>query len=222
MTFLEKASDAIRAAGGRITEQRQTLLRLLADMTERIDAETLHLRAQENDPQINLTTVYRTLETLEAAGLIRAQFVSPEHNRKYYTLAQEPYHFTCRRCHRVIAFSSTLIDLLKQNLELDYHVQTFNACVCVEGLCPDCLAQESKETHRMQTLDQLKPGEKAHVKRIGGQGAVRRRLMDMGLVGGVEVELIKAAPMGDPLEYRLRGYKLSLRKAEAQMVEIDK
>lgn len=74
----------------------------------------------------------------------------------------------------------------------------------------------------MPTLDQLSPGEKARVKRVGGQGAVRRRLMDMGLVGGVEIELIKAAPMGDPLEFRLRGYHLSLRKAEAQMVELEK
>lgn len=71
-----------------------------------------------------------------------------------------------------------------------------------------------------RTLDQLMPGEKAQVKRITGQGAVRRRLMDMGLVHGVEIELIKAAPMGDPLEFRLRGYHLSLRKTEAQMVEL--
>lgn len=143
MTFLEKASDAIRAAGGRITEQRQTLLRVLADITERIDAETLHQRAQAYDPQINLTTVYRTLDVLEEAGLIRAQFVSPEHNRKYYTQAQEPYHFTCRRCHQVIAFTSDLIDRLKQTLEMDYHVHALNVCICVDGLCSECLAEMS-------------------------------------------------------------------------------
>jgi len=72
------------------------------------------------------------------------------------------------------------------------------------------------------TLDQLRPGEKARVKRVSGQGGVRRRLMDMGLVGNVEIELIKAAPMGDPLEFILRGYHLSLRKTEAQMVEVER
>jgi ferrous iron transport protein A len=222
MAFLDRASEAIRAAGGRMTEQRQTLITLLANTSERIDAETLHRRAQERDPQINLATVYRTLDMLEAAQLIRAQFISPDHSRKYFTLAVEPYHFTCRRCHRVIAFASDLVELLKQNLETDLHVQAFNACVCVEGLCPECQAKEQRENSRMgATLDQLTPGEKARVKRIGGQGAVRRRLMDMGLVSGVEIELIKAAPMGDPLEYRLRGYNLSLRKAEAQMVELE-
>jgi ferrous iron transport protein A len=205
-----------------MTEQRQTLIELLADIPERIDAETLHQRAQEHDPQINLATVYRTLDMLEAAHLIRAQFISPDHSRKYFTLALEPYHFTCRRCHRVIAFASDLIELLKQRLETDLRVQAFNACVCVEGLCPECQAEEQGENCMIYTLDQLSPGEMARVKRISGQGVVRRRLMDMGLVGGVEIELIKAAPMGDPLEFRLRGYHLSLRKAEARMVELER
>ena len=52
-------------------------------------------------------------------------------------------------------------------------------------------------------------------------GAVRRRLMDMGMVRGIEVELLKAAPLGDPLEYLLRGYHLSLRKIEAQAIKIE-
>jgi ferrous iron transport protein A len=72
----------------------------------------------------------------------------------------------------------------------------------------------------LRTLDQLRPGQKAVVRKVGGQGAVRRRLMDMGVVNGVEIELVKAAPLGDPLEFRLRGYHLSLRKAEARQIEI--
>lgn len=205
-----------------MTGQRQMLIELLANTSERIDAETLYRRAQEYDPHINLATIYRTLEVLEAERLIRAQFISPDHSRKYFTLAVEPYHFTCRRCHQVIAFTSDLVELLKQNLETDLHVQAMNACVCVEGLCSECQTREQKESHMSTTLDQLTPGEKARVKRISGQGVVHRRLMDMGLVKGVEIELIKAAPMGDPLEFRLRGYNLSLRKAEAQMVELER
>jgi Fe2+ transport system protein FeoA len=71
------------------------------------------------------------------------------------------------------------------------------------------------------TLDQLQTGQLATVRAVGGKGALRRRLMDMGLVRGVSIELIKAAPMGDPLEYLVRGYHLSLRRAEAQLVEIE-
>lgn len=73
-----------------------------------------------------------------------------------------------------------------------------------------------------RTLDQLSPGETARVRRVGGQGAVRRRLLEMGLTSGVAIALVKAAPMGDPLEFRLRGYTLSLRKSEACMVELDR
>lgn len=70
------------------------------------------------------------------------------------------------------------------------------------------------------TLDQLIPGQSARVKRIGGEGAVRRRLMDMGITSGVEITVIKTSPFGDPVEYLLRGYHLSLRKSEAQMIEV--
>ena len=71
------------------------------------------------------------------------------------------------------------------------------------------------------TLDELMPGQQAVVKRVGGSGSVRHRLMDMGLVSGVVVETLKAAPLGDPMEYKLRGYHLSLRKTEAHLVEVE-
>ncbi len=71
------------------------------------------------------------------------------------------------------------------------------------------------------TLDQLTSGQPATVRKITGKGAIRRRLMDMGLVRGVSIEMLKAAPMGDPVEYLVRGYHLSLRKSEAALVEIE-
>ncbi|MEZ4635643.1 MAG: FeoA family protein [Caldilineaceae bacterium] len=70
------------------------------------------------------------------------------------------------------------------------------------------------------TLDQIAPGERATVSRLTGTGALRRRLMDMGILPGVEIEVLRAAPMGDPLEYKLRGYHLSLRRSEAQQIEV--
>lgn len=70
------------------------------------------------------------------------------------------------------------------------------------------------------TLDQLTPGQSAKVKKVGGKGAVRRRLMDMGITSGIEIAVVKASPLGDPVDYLVRGYHLSLRKAEAQMIEV--
>jgi Fur family transcriptional regulator, ferric uptake regulator len=142
VSFIERASEAIHAAGGRMTPQRQTIIELLASAAERLDAEALYQLARQQDHAINLATVYRTLNTLEAAGLIREQYISPEHERKYYTLAAETYHFTCRKCHRVIAFTSDVLDDLKDRLKTDLHVTAFNVCLCVDGLCADCQAEE--------------------------------------------------------------------------------
>jgi ferrous iron transport protein A len=71
------------------------------------------------------------------------------------------------------------------------------------------------------TLDQLSPGQSAVVKKIGGEGPARRRILDMGLTNGVQVEMIKASPLGDPVEYKVRDYFLSLRKSEASMIEVE-
>ena len=73
----------------------------------------------------------------------------------------------------------------------------------------------------MMTLDQLTNGQPAKVRRIGGDGALRRRLMDMGLVKGIPVTMVRKSPFGDPVEYVVRGYHLSLRKSEARLIEIE-
>jgi len=70
------------------------------------------------------------------------------------------------------------------------------------------------------TLDHLSPGQAGTVTKIGGKGPIRRRLMDMGITRGVEIKAIKTSPLGDPVEYHLRGYNLSLRKSEAEMIEV--
>ena len=72
----------------------------------------------------------------------------------------------------------------------------------------------------MKTLRQAKVGEKVRVVKLHGEGAVKRRIMDMGLTKGVEVHIRKVAPLGDPVEVTVRGYELSIRKADAEMIEI--
>ena len=69
-------------------------------------------------------------------------------------------------------------------------------------------------------LSQLKVGEKGTVVAVNGEGAIRRRLFDMGITPGTEIYLRKTAPVGDPIEVSLRGYELTLRKTEAAQVEI--
>lgn len=73
----------------------------------------------------------------------------------------------------------------------------------------------------MKTLKQVKIGETVKVVKLSGEGAVKRRLMDMGITKGTEVFIRKVAPLGDPIEVTLRGYELSLRKADAEMIEVE-
>lgn len=73
----------------------------------------------------------------------------------------------------------------------------------------------------MKTLRQAKVGETLKVVKLHGEGAVKRRIMDMGITRGVEVYVRKVAPLGDPVEIMVRGYELSLRKADAEMVEVE-
>ena len=72
----------------------------------------------------------------------------------------------------------------------------------------------------MNTLKQVKVGQTCTVKRVHGEGALRRRIMDMGITKGTQVFVRKVAPLGDPVEVTVRGYELSLRKADAQMIEV--
>lgn len=73
----------------------------------------------------------------------------------------------------------------------------------------------------MKTLKQTKIGETVKVVRLHGEGAVKRRIMDMGITRGVDVQVCKVAPLGDPVEVTVRGYELSLRKADAEMIEVE-
>ena len=73
----------------------------------------------------------------------------------------------------------------------------------------------------MKTLKEVAVGQTVTVKKLSGAGPVKRRIMDMGITKGVEVYVRKVAPLGDPVEVTVRGYELSLRRAEAEMIELE-
>lgn len=83
----------------------------------------------------------------------------------------------------------------------------------------------SKGSHakpkNLSTLDQLKPGQKGAIVRVGSVGAVRRRMTEMGMVRGTPIEVVKFAPLGDPMEVKVKGYRLALRKVEAATITIE-
>ena len=73
----------------------------------------------------------------------------------------------------------------------------------------------------MRTLKEVRIGETVKVSRINGEGAIKRRIMDMGITRGVEIYVRKVAPLGDPIEITVRGYELSIRKADAAMIDVE-
>lgn len=73
----------------------------------------------------------------------------------------------------------------------------------------------------MKTLKDVKVGQRAKIVRVHGEGALRRRIMDMGLTRGTDIYVRKVAPLGDPMELNIRGYELSLRRDDAEMIEVE-
>lgn len=73
----------------------------------------------------------------------------------------------------------------------------------------------------MNTLKNVRVGRRVRVVKVRGEGAIKRRIMDMGITKGVEIYVRKVAPLGDPIEINVRGYELSLRKADAEMIEVE-
>ena len=73
----------------------------------------------------------------------------------------------------------------------------------------------------MKTLKQAKVGDRVKVAKINGQGAIKRRIMDMGITKGTEMYIRRVAPFGDPIEVTVRGYELSIRKADAEIIEVE-
>jgi Fe2+ transport system protein FeoA len=83
------------------------------------------------------------------------------------------------------------------------------------------LEEKERDGVAMRFLGDLNPGDRAKVVRLGGRGSIRRRLLDMGLVTGSEVEIERVAPLGDPVEVRIKGYHLSLRKEDASSIQVE-
>ncbi len=82
--------------------------------------------------------------------------------------------------------------------------------------------QRKECRYQMKTLKESKVGDTVRVVKLHGEGAVKRRIMDMGLTKGVDVQIRKVAPLGDPIEVTVRGYELSIRKADAEMIEVER
>ncbi len=145
MSFIDNATTAIHQSGGRFTTQRRQIIELLDQAGGHLDAESLYQLAHDRDETVSLATVYRTLNVLKEAGLLKQRYLSSEHDRMVFEASdKEHYHFTCSSCHAVIEFETDSIEQVKQAVERAFGVRIDHACLCFEGVCEMCQkAQEN-------------------------------------------------------------------------------
>lgn len=134
----DELREAFREVGRRLTSQRCLILDVLKESEEHLDAEAIHDRAKERSIDLSLATVYRTLALLKEMGLVEEHHLGEGHSH-YEAVQEEPhYHFTCRRCGRVIEFDAPLVAKIERELCEREGVEVTNAHLHLTGYCEDC------------------------------------------------------------------------------------
>jgi Fe2+ or Zn2+ uptake regulation protein len=138
--LVSQASERLRSQGGRMTSQRRLLLSILDSLGEHPTAEELMLIAREQDPDLNLSTVYRTLRWLEAENLVSARLFAEERRQERFdaALPSEHHHFMCTRCKNVIEFDTDLLGDIKAQFQKSSGASVSTGSIVLYGLCPSC------------------------------------------------------------------------------------
>lgn len=147
--LVNEAQERLRAQGGRLTAQRRLLFAILDSLGEHPTAEELFIIARENDPDLNLSTVYRTLRWLEAENLVSARVFDEERRQERFdpALPSEHHHFMCTRCRNVIEFDSHLFESIKSQFQELNGARVKTGSIVLYGLCTDCRKIETDGSH---------------------------------------------------------------------------
>jgi Fe2+ or Zn2+ uptake regulation protein len=134
----EHLRDIFRAAGRRLTSQRQLILEVLKESSEHLDADTLREQVKARAPVISLATVYRTLAVFKELGLVEEHRLGEGHCH-YEAVRSDPhYHFTCRGCDKVIEFDTHLVAQIEQELSEQEGVHVVSTHLHLTGFCAQC------------------------------------------------------------------------------------
>lgn len=143
-SLFEEAQECLSARGGRMTAERRLILEALETAGGHPTAEELHARIKPLHPDLNLSTVYRTLRWLEGQGLVGAQRFSEDQRGDRFdpTLPAEHHHIVCLKCKQVIEFNHPIVEQLKRQLEAETGVLIESASIVLNGICTSCLLFE--------------------------------------------------------------------------------
>lgn len=146
-SLVKQAQQRITLQGGRMTPQRRMILEALeANQIEHPTAEELYQMLQPKAPDLNLSTVYRTLRWLEEVGLVGSCWFETDRGQERFDLAMtsEHHHFVCRVCQRVIEFTTPEMEIVKNQFEKDFGCNVEVASIALTGVCDDCREQSGR------------------------------------------------------------------------------
>lgn len=139
MDLVRESTQRLRAQGGRMTSQRRLIVEVLADLDTHPSAEELYDIVKERDPNLHLSTVYRTLRWLEEQGLVKSHYFDDTRQERFDPMhSKEHYHFVCQSCGRVVEFNNLLVNAIKANFELHTGARVDSGTVVLYGLCTRC------------------------------------------------------------------------------------
>jgi len=209
--------DLIENTNLRLTKPRRLIFEELAKLNRHVDAEEFLQCLSQKGHKISRATVYRNLEFLVDKGLVRKSDFGESHFH-YEIRGAHHDHMICTNCNKITEFFCESLELEQQKVAQDYHFTITSHSMQIFGLCEQCKISENLN---ISPLTELRVGDRAKVLFIHGDGVLRRRLIEMGMQEGVEIEIVKYAPLKDPLEIILRNYHLSLRVKDAEQIEVE-
>jgi Fe2+ or Zn2+ uptake regulation protein len=142
--LIQEAHVRLRAQGGRMTAQRRLLLSILESLREHPTAEELFLLARQQDPSLNLSTVYRTLRWLEGENLVSTRVFAEERRQERFdaALPSEHHHFMCTHCKNVIEFDTGLFGSIKSQFQELNGASVATGSIVLYGLCSNCRKED--------------------------------------------------------------------------------
>lgn len=152
-SFVRSSNELLRKRGYRLTPQRHMILSVIQDANEHLNIEQIMERVQERNPNVSLSTIYRTLELLQSLGLIRESHLPGE--APYYEPAEGHvhYHLVCRKCRTTIHLPVSLLGKLDEQLQEHYHFHDLTLDLVAAGYCTACW----EELQQQKMLEQEEP-----------------------------------------------------------------
>jgi Fe2+ or Zn2+ uptake regulation protein/Fe2+ transport system protein FeoA len=228
--LLSEAYQHLQDSGGRMTAERRAVLESLENLGGHPTAEQIYLDAKERHPDLNPSTVYRTLNWLANAGLLSSRRFDSGPGPEQYDPGQgEHHHFVCQECGKVEEFSTTTIDMAKRDFSEAHGCIITSAELRLTGICRSCLEAGASlptigaeqfaphEKKSSESLCSLQSGAAATVTALSGGHAFCSRVANLGFTAGAEVTMLQNYGSG-PLIVAVRGVRVALGREEADKV----